>query len=199
MTREHYVQIGRALGFLLVEEETGRHFFSVGNAMKQVKITEFEYRLWEELRTFDTLDEWKMYIRSKTKGYPGLNLDDILNKFYALNIMRQWKFDTVEDPELAGIFVTRNAYAYGEIKGYWAVGDHRTVGDNMTLNQEQFILWNAAAGGASLLQVLDTIMTRLSLTEEEALVLLNKEGYNFVQLGLWSTEYLPILLEEEAG
>lgn len=198
MTGEHYVQIGRALGFLFVEEETGRHFFSVGNGMEQVEITEFEYRLWEELRTFDTLNEWKTFIRSKIKEYSDLDLDEILNKFYTLNLMRQWKFDTVEDPELMGIFVTRNAYAYGEIEGYWAVGDHRHVGDNVTLNQEQYIIWNAAAGGASLLQVLDTIMIKLSLTEEEALVLLNREGYGFVQLGLWNTEYLSFLLEEEA-
>lgn len=198
MTGEHYVQIGRALGFLFEEEETGRKFFSVGNGMEQVEITEFEYKLWEELRTVDSLDDWKTLIRSKTKKYPDLDLDAILNKFYALNLMRHWKFDTVEDPELLGIFITRNAYAYGEIEGYWVVGDHRHVGDNVTLNQEQYVVWNAAAGGAPLLQVLDTIMTKLSLTEEGALVLLNKEGYGLVQLGLWNTEYLPFLIEEEA-
>ncbi|WP_050182264.1 hypothetical protein [Domibacillus robiginosus] len=198
MTGEHYVQIGRALGFLFEEEETGRKFFSVGNGMEQVEITEFEYRLWEELRKVDTLDDWKTLIRSKTKKYPDLDLDAILNKFYAFNLMRQWKFDTVDNPELLGIFITRNAYAYGEIEGYWVVGDHRHVGDNVTLNQEQYMVWNAAAGGAPLLQVLDTIMTKLSLTEEEALALLNKEGYGLIQLGLWNTEYLPFLIEEEA-
>jgi hypothetical protein len=198
MTEEHYVQIGRELGFLYQDEETGDKYFSAGNGIEQVELPEFEYILWRQFRKLDTLDEWKTLIHSKTKKISNDDLDRILHKFYSLNLIRQWKFKTTEDPELAGIFVTRNAYAYGEIEGHWVLGNHRENGNNISLNQEQYHLWNAAAGGAPLLQVLDTIITKLSLTEEKALELLTKEGYYLIQLGFWNTEYLPILMEEEA-
>lgn len=69
MTGEHYVQIGRELGFLFQDEETGGKYFSAGNGIEQVELPEFEYILWRQFRKLDTLDEWKTLIRSKTKKY----------------------------------------------------------------------------------------------------------------------------------
>lgn len=195
MKDEKVVPIGRALGFLV--EAEGRKLFSVGNGIAQIELPEFEYILWNHLRKFDSLTDWKKVLTAKVKKYPNINLDTILKKYETLNLMKQWQFDHVEDPELIGIYVTRNGYAHGEIEGKWVIGDQSTT-HNVTLTKAQYILWNAAAGGATLLQVVDTVMTKLNLTEEEALFLLNKQGYLFVQLGYWNTEYLDFLIQGDA-
>lgn len=195
MKEERVVPIGRALGFLI--EAEGQKLFSVGNGIVQVELPEFEYILWNQLSQFDSLVEWKKVIASKVKKYPNINLDTILKKYEMLNLMKQWQFDDTEDPELIGIFVTRNGYAHGEIEGEWVIGDESTK-HNVTLTKEQYMLWNAAAGGATLLQVVDAVMTKLNLNEEEALLLLNRQGYLFVQLGFWNAEYLEFLIQGDA-
>lgn len=191
MENMNFVPIGRALGCIVNTE--GQNLFSIGNGIAQFELPEFEYILWNHLRQFDSLSEWKQSLAAKVKKFPNINLDTILKKYETLNLMKQWQFDSVEDCDLSSIFVTRNGFAHGEIEGKWVIGDQSTK-HNVTLAKAQYVLWNGAAGGATLLQILDSVMNKLSLSEEEALFLLNKQGYLLVQLGFWNTEYINFLV-----
>ncbi|WLR55501.1 hypothetical protein LC048_00285 [Mesobacillus subterraneus] len=189
---ERFVPIGRELG--LYGEEQGRKFFTVGNGIHQVILSDLEHFIWKHLKNYTSLTDWKTDLSGKLNSkFPKLDFNEVVLKLLALDLMKPWDFKDIQDDDLVGIFVVRNGTVYGNHQGKWKIGDF-VKKDERSLTKEQYTLWNAAAGGTTLLQVVDQVMEKLGLTEEAALQLLTKQGYFLIRKGLWNTEYLGFLV-----
>ncbi|MED3574196.1 hypothetical protein [Cytobacillus praedii] len=184
-----FVQLGRNLGEF--PKVSNRRVFLVMNGVKQQQLTPFECAVWGQVSSFKTLEQWESMILDKIAHVKNFNWQRVLKKLIDEQLIICWEFSSVEDPNLVHIYATRQGYAHGLVNGKWLMSDTQ-VKQGIVLTKDQFDVWNAAAGKAMLLEVIDTLMKQRGIALEEAFALLVNNGFRLTQIGLWNLEYIDL-------
>lgn len=184
-----FVQLGRGLGEFPTNEQ--RTVFIVANGLKQEQLTPFEYVIWGQVSRFQTLAQWEAAIQQKIANVKNLNWPKVLQKLVDTPLIHPWSFSGIQDPGLLAIHATRQGYAHGFINEKWLISD-TAARKSIALTKDQFDVWNAAAGKAMLLEVIDTLMEQREISVDEAFGLVVNNGFQLVQLSLWNLEYMDL-------
>ncbi|MBD3108846.1 hypothetical protein IEO70_10765 [Bacillus sp. AGMB 02131] len=184
-----FVPTGRDLGFYV--EENGMKYYAAGSSLNFIILSQLEYYAWKKLRSYKSVLEWRDDMQKKLElKFKAFDMDMVLLKLMDSNLIMHWEFDDPEDIVLQSTYAVRNGVPYGLENGKWRFGGPLEK-DKVVLTREQYTLWNAAAGNATLIEILAQAMTELNITDDQvALKLLTEEGRRLVRVGLWNIEPL---------
>lgn len=184
-----FVQLGRGLGeFSTVDN---KKIFVVSNGFNQEELSQFEYVIWGQVSGFPSLVAWENSVLKNIGNVRGFNLEKIVKRLREINLIHPWAFSGIEDSSMVAIHATRQGYAHGAVKGKWLISDSQTK-KSLNLTKEAYDVWNAAAGRAMLLEVIDRLMEQRQTSVDEAFGLVVNNGFKLTQLGLWNLEYIDI-------
>ena len=184
-----YIRTARNIGESMNEQ--GKTVYVIGNALFQYELTKLEYLMWKQISHFPSIEEWYAVMTEKTKKSKSLIVDAFLNQFQQMKIVAKWEFADLDDPALLHINVIRNGLSHGYVNGEYFTSSY-DVKKKTPLPKESFYVWRSATGYVTLLEAISRISFDLGVSEQQALDLLMKHGYEFIQLGLWNVEVLDL-------
>lgn len=184
-----YVSVGRGLGEF--PSDGSAKLFVVANGLQELSLTQFEYTVWGQLHRFYTLADWETAILQKLKNSPNFNYHKVLQGMLDRHLLKPWSFSSIQDQNLISLHATRYGYAYGMTNQKWLISDSNAQ-KSYELTQDQYDVWNAAAGKVMLLEVVDTLMDQRNIELDEAFDLLVKHGLDLYRLSLWGLDYVDV-------